>query len=62
MLKRMEQGMSESDNQVQLRDEYLDAELRKRDRYIEEVIRQRDLEWKKIDRREGCDVERRAKG
>ena len=32
--------------QLQLRDEYMDAELRRRDQNLEEALKQRDEEWK----------------
>ena len=43
MLLRMEQRMKERDDQMklqpQLKDEYMDVELKRRDQYLEEVIR-----------------------
>ena len=33
--------------QLQLRDEYMDAELRRRYQYMENTFKQRDMEWKK---------------
>ena len=51
MLKRMEEGMKERENQLRQelkeRDIFLDRELRKRDQFFDEMIRQRDLEWRK---------------
>ena len=42
--------MRERDNQLrdqlQLRDEYFDVELRKKGQFMEKAIKQRDLEWK----------------
>ena len=46
MLKAMRQEMEENDNQLQLRDEYMDAELKRKDQNFEEALKQRDEEWK----------------
>ena len=44
--------MQERDNQFkfqqQLRDEYIDAELKISDQNLEEALKQRDEEWKSI--------------
>ena len=46
----MKQGMEERDNQLklqlQLRDEYMEAELKRRDQDLEEALKQRGEEWK----------------
>ena len=57
MLKRIEEGMKERENQLRNelkeRDIFLDRELRKRDQYYDEVIRQRVLVWRgELERRE----------
>ena len=38
--------MKERNDKLQLKDEYLDAELRRRYQHMEEIVRQRDLECK----------------
>ena len=34
--------------QLQLRDEYMEAELRKRDHNLEDALKQREEEWRSI--------------
>ena len=50
MLISMKHEMKERDNelqiQIQLMDEYMDAELRMRDLNLEEALKQRDEEWR----------------
>ena len=50
MLKSMKQTMKERDDQLkiqlQLRDEYFDAELRRSDHNPEDSLKQRDEEWR----------------
>ena len=49
MLKSMRQKMQERDNQLkvqlQLRNAYMDAELKRMDQNLEEALKQRDEEW-----------------
>ena len=46
----MHQKMKERDNQLktqlQLRDEYFDAEFKRKDQNLEDALKKRDEEWK----------------
>ena len=50
MLKSMKQEMKELydklKTQLQLKDEYFDAELKRSDQNLEDALRQRDEEWR----------------